>query len=152
MKWKDINFDESVWSIASEDDKSKTPHAVPLPKLAIDILKNIPRFDTEYVFTTNSKTAVSGFSKAKQKIDELSGVSDWVLHDTRRVVRTNLSKIGISPDIAKLTLGHAVQGIDAVYDRYSYFPQRKNAINAWANKLLEITSDKVSAKVVAIHG
>ena len=143
MKKDNIDFDEAVWHIPPKDDKSKTPHTVPLPPLALEILKSLPKIKGPYFFTTTGDKPVSGFSRAKSRIDTLADFSDWKLHDLRRTCRTQLSKIKIPQLIAKLTIGHTIPGIDAVYDQYEYFDERREAIEKWAERIQAIVADNV---------
>ncbi len=45
----------------------------------------------DLVFTTNGRTPVSGFAKAKERLDRLSGVRGWRLHD--RLIGTGATGI-----------------------------------------------------------
>jgi integrase len=148
MKWADVDLEAQEWQIPSELDKSGKPQIVPLPDLAVDILKDIQKNyrieKSEFVFTTNGKTPVSGFSKSKIELDKLSKVTGWTLHDLRRTCRTNLPRLGVTPDIAKLTIGHKLQGVDAVYDRWSYMPEKRDALDKWAGFIQGLIADKDS--------
>ncbi len=153
MEWPDINFKTKEWHVRAEIDKKGKPHVVPLPDLAIDLLQNIHdnyRIEnSDLVFTTTGKTPISGFSRAKAEINTLSKVKEWVLQDLRRTCRTNLPRLGVSPFIAKLTIGHKIPGIDQVYDRYSYMPEKREALDMWAELINGLLKDDES-KVVAI--
>jgi len=153
MKWTDLDLEAKEWTIPSELDKSGKPQVVPLPTLVIETLIDIQENhlieDSEYVFTTNGKAPISGFSKSKVKLDKLSKLSGWTLHDLRRTCRTNLPRLGVTPDISKLTMGHKLQGVDAIYDRYSYMPEKRDALEKWANYLQGLIADKEN-KVVSI--
>ena len=52
---------------------NKREHVVPLSATAIEIIKAIPRIKNPagFLFCTNGKTAVSGWSRAKDQLDEL---------------------------------------------------------------------------------
>ena len=154
IKWADIDFNKSEWLIYWGDDKSGEPQRVALPKMAMTILEHISKSyrikDSEYVFTTTGLKPVSGFSYAKKTLDKLSDITQWVLHDLRRTCRTLLPRVGIDRDIAKLTIGHRVEGIDAVYDQYSYYDERKLALSKYAGLLDRIIKGE-SAKVVMLH-
>jgi hypothetical protein len=53
----------------------------------------VPRFNSgDHVFsTTFGKSPVRGFSALKRRLPALDG--EWVIHDIRRSVRTNLSAL-----------------------------------------------------------
>ena len=70
MRWKDIDEKECLWTLPREATKADRLHEVPLSDLAVEILQSVPRTSNEFVFSTNGKTPISGFSKAKAKADK----------------------------------------------------------------------------------
>jgi integrase len=85
MRWSEVSRDLTTWTIPAERMKRGRPHVVALPAAARAILADLPRFEgCDWVFTTNCRMPVSGFSKVKERLDRLSGVSGWRLHDLRR--------------------------------------------------------------------
>ena len=53
---------QKVWTLPADRSKNGYAHEVPLSKAAMDILQQVPRFlRSDYVFTTNGRSAVSGF-------------------------------------------------------------------------------------------
>ncbi|HEX3653380.1 MAG TPA: hypothetical protein VHU18_11215 [Rhizomicrobium sp.] len=65
--------DARAWQIPAERHKTGKegkPLIVPLPRAALAIIANVPQVnDSDLVFTTNGKTAFSGFSRAKARLD-----------------------------------------------------------------------------------
>lgn len=59
-------------------------------------------------------------------------IPHWSAHDLRRTVRTQLSRLGCSSDIAEAVLGH-IDPDEDVYDRYDYRPERL----LWLTKLTQ---------------
>lgn len=59
-------------------------------------------------------------------------IPHWSAHDLRRTVRTQLSRLGCSSDIAEAVLGH-IDPEEDVYDRYDYRPERL----LWLKKLTD---------------
>ena len=99
--------------------KNGLPHNVPLPPLARDIIASMPQLaGCNYVFSTNGKTPVSGFSKYKARLDAVmlsaakaelgrtATFSPWRLHDLRRSCSTGMASIGIAPHIIEAALNH----------------------------------------------
>jgi len=148
IEWSDINFKTKEWHVRSEIDKTGSPSVVPLSDLAIELLQNINdnyRIEgSDLVFTTTGKTPISGYSRAKIDMDKLSKIKNWVFQDLRRTCRTNLPRLGVSPFIAKLTIGHKIAGIDQVYDRYSYMPEKREALLKWDEFIQGLLEDKES--------
>jgi hypothetical protein len=76
---------------------------VHLSDLAVEILSALPNLG-EIVFTTTGVTAVSGYSRAKARLDRLIAahnggrpIPDWVLHDLRRTTTTGMARLGVAP-------------------------------------------------------
>src|SRR4029078_13015525 len=74
--------------------------------------------------------AVMHFSSPrKQELDQkLGDVPHWTLHDLRRTARSLMSRAGVRPDIAERVLGHAITGVEGVYDRHLYDTEKAEAL------------------------
>jgi hypothetical protein len=103
--------------------------------------------------TTHGKKPVNGGGKAKRALDrEMGNIPPWVLHDLRRVVRSNLSALGIPEHVAELAVGHARKGIQRVYDRHAYEVEIRDALEAWNARLREIVGPEPAPdKVVKLR-
>ena len=71
-------------------------------------------------------------------MDKLSGVNGWRMHDVRRTVSTNLTKLGVDRFILQKILNHTETGTTKIYDRYSYMNEKREALQKWADRLDEI--------------
>jgi integrase len=147
MTWSEVDLDNALWVIPPYRTKSGAPHEVPLPSMAVDLLKSLPRFAGDFVFsTTGGRTPIKGFHQFKDAIDaraaELAppGLAQWRFHDLRRTARTNLSSLGVSPFIAELVIGHAQKGVHKVYDVHRYQAEKREALERWANRLRDIVT------------
>ena len=70
----------------------------------------------------------------------------WVIHDLRRTARSLLSRAGVRPDISERVLGHAIAGVEGVYDRHSYDAEKADALNrlaALVGSIVNPPKDKV---------
>lgn len=103
------------------------------------------------MFTTSGRTAFSGFSKAKRKLDEALSEAEqpWTLHDIRRTARTLMTRAGVRPDIAERVLGHVIAGVEGVYDRHGYEPEKRQALEALAT-MIERIVDPPADNVVSL--
>jgi integrase len=159
MRWESIDLDKRTWTLTAEETKAKRAHVVPLSEPAVEILRAIrpqPPQDRKaegYVFTSSGARAVSGFSRAKQRLDKLSGVSDWRLHDLRRTAATGMAQLGSPPHVIARVLNHApdtVEGITATYNRHTYLPEMRRALEQWA-AVVAHAAEPVN-KVVQLRG
>ena len=137
LKWSEIKGD--LIALEAARTKNAVPQTIPLSLPAITVLQHVPRIaDSKHVFTTNGKTSVSGWSRAKARLDELSGVSDWRIHDLRRTVATGLQKLGVNLQTIEAVLGHASgsrSGVVGVYQRHSFDAEKRAALDAWGAKV-----------------
>ncbi len=134
MRWQDIDFEKELWSIPAAMTKANRNHDVPLSPLALEVLGAVPRLG-EYVFTTRGDRPLSGFSKAKARLDKLTGSKDWTLHDLRRTAGTNMADLEIVPSTISQVLNHSEGGVTKIYVRSSFGKQKRAALNIWSNKL-----------------
>jgi integrase len=136
MQWQHLDLEAALWRLPREATKADRAHEVPLAPQVVELFEGLPRFQGPHVFTTTGGAkAVSGFSKWKRKLDELSGVSGWRLHDLRRTAASGMARLGTPPHILSAVLNHApatTMGVTAIYNRYGYQDEMRQALEAWA--------------------
>jgi integrase len=173
-RWSEIDLVARTWTIAKERSKSGLAHEIPLSDKAVEILAALPRMGDKkdgFIFTTTGKTPVSGFSRAKVSVDTaimkrlrkdaeecgdnpagVKGPPPWVFHDLRRSCASGMAGIGIAPHVVEAVLAHksgTIKGVARVYNRYSYGPEKRAALDAWGRKLDEIVTGKKKPADVA---
>jgi integrase len=97
------------------------------------------------VFTTTGRTAISGFGRLKDRLDAAFGpdAEDWRIHDLRRTVATNMAMLRVQPQVIEAVLNHKsgiVSGVAAIYNRHAYQDEKREALEAWANRVREIVT------------
>jgi integrase len=152
LQWKDIDVRNKLWILPKEKTKSKRRHEIPLSDTALKILEEANSLcpnNADYVFTTLGDRPFSGFSKAKTRIDKkLAEVRkkngnaeefpEWRIHDLRRTAASGMASLGISPHIIEKVLNHSsgiISGVAAVYNRYDYLLEIKNALKIWSTHI-----------------
>lgn len=136
MTWSEIEFGKALWTVPAVRMKGGRVHEVPLASKALDLLEALPRFTGNFVFTTTSgERPVSGFSKAKARLDRLCGVEGWRFHDLRRTMRTHLSALPVQDLVRELTIAHARPGLHKVYDLHSYQDEKRECLRLWEARL-----------------
>jgi integrase len=134
MTWDE--FDGTDWALPASRNKAKFELVRPLSKAAQDVLSSLPRINNcRFVFSTNGRTPISGYSKFKATFDKMCGVTGWTLHDLRRTARSLMSRAGVDADHAERALGHVVPGVRGVYDRHSFYEEKQRAFNALAAQI-----------------
>src|SRR5262249_32482943 len=106
LRWSEVGLEERVIHLPPARTKNGLAQDVPLSKPAHPVLAALPRLvDTELVFTIR-REAVTGFSKAKERLDKASGVTGWTLHDIRRTVASGLQRLGVRLEVTEAVLNH----------------------------------------------
>ncbi|MFL5081547.1 MAG: tyrosine-type recombinase/integrase [Microvirga sp.] len=116
--------------------KTGRPHAVPSAEPSLRILASLPRWSPgDYFFsTTAGLKPVTGFSTAKVRLDRLSKVHNWVIHDLRRSVATHMARLGVPQEHIERVLGHVIEGVAGTYNRYSYLDEKRAALELWGRQ------------------
>ena len=134
MMWEEI--DGADWTLLAARNKTKLDLVRPLSAAALAVLEARPRIDgCRYVFTTDGRAPLSGFSKFKQEFHRTSGATDWTLHDLRRTARSLMSRAGVNSDHAERCLGHVIGGVSGTYDRHEYHREKAQAFAALAAQI-----------------
>jgi len=141
MRWDEIA--DCVWTIPREKFKSTRPekaraHEVPLSKALVALLGSMPK-TCDYVFSARHGKPISPGSRQKRRIAESAGVTNWVFHDIRRTAATRMAENKVSRFIIERSLGHADQGVTAIYDRATYRDEKREALDVLAKGLMGST-------------
>lgn len=145
-KWADINFEKNEWSYLAT--KTKTQHIVPLSKQSVDILKEIhPLTGTSpFVFPSgvsfHRPMSDNAILSAMRRLD----ISKETMcgHGFRAMARTILDEVlGFRSDIIEHQLAHSVRDPNGrAYNRTTHLPQRHQMMQAWADYLDKLKSNK----------
>lgn len=162
MRWRDIEWDAKVWAIPAEFSKNGNLHRVPLSDLAIKILR-VVEADAERESARRKKEAKSEadreaaeistwvfpgrkrgqslteLQKCIQRLREASKV-EFRGHDLRRTAASKMTELGVPRLIVKKILNHADTEITAVYDRFAYDKEKREALELWAKRVAVVTS------------
>jgi integrase len=137
MQWPQLDLVRGEWLIPAELAKNGREHLLPLPARAIALIKEIPRqtgVDLVFPARGNTDNVISGFTRAKLRLDAVSGVDGWTLHDLRRTTATGLAKLDTAPHIIERILNHVsgtFAGVAGVYNRHPYINEMRAALDAW---------------------
>jgi integrase len=154
LRMRDVDLDRAVWTLSRKQTKADRAHDVPLSGSAVEVLAALPRLhEGDLAFSTNGVTAPSGWSRAKARLDRLSGVTGWRLHDLRRTAASSMARLGHPPHVVAAVLNHSpgsLQGITAVYNRHRYDDEKRAALEAWTRHLRRVT-EGATAEVVELR-
>jgi integrase len=74
----------------------------------------------------------------------------FVVHDLRRTVRTRLSALRITSEIAEMVIGHGKKGLDRVYNQHEYADEIREALEKWGKALMTIVEPPPTADNIVV--
>jgi integrase len=175
MKRTELRPQDRLWVIPTERVKNGQEHEVPLSNLATVLFESLPEIGKAgLVFTVTGETPVSGFSRAKMRMDveilklqkaeatargenpdKVQPLPNWTLHDLRRTGASGMARLGIQLPVIEKVLNHtsgSFRGVVGVYQRHSYAEEKRKALDAWASFVQSTVSGKRPANLVALRG
>jgi integrase len=113
--------------------------------MSVDWLRELRRLalDSEWVLPARKMQSrmlpyicesIIGVAMGKVK----HGLPHFTTHDFRRTARTHLAALGVDPHVAERCLNHKLKGVEGIYNRHDYFAERKMALEAWGQLLLQL--------------
>jgi integrase len=156
MLWREVDLDIAKWTIAKERSKNGKAHTVDLHPEAVRLLDRLGEpaaarraSDEEFVFSTTGRTPVSGFGRLKARLDaRMQAIlgdkfQPWRIHDLRRTAASGMAALDFQPQVIERVLNHvsgAQGGLVGVYQRHEYRDERRRAVMAWGDHLMQLVS------------
>ncbi|MDK2756434.1 MAG: integrase arm-type DNA-binding domain-containing protein [Blastomonas fulva] len=156
MDWSEVDRSRAEWLLPSARAKNGREHLVPLSPQAVALLDGLAGGEAwpgkGFVLTTDSgKSRVSGFSKAKRKLDgyiadliedDDAAVDAWRLHDLRRSAATGMQRLRIPGDWIEAVQNRRKAGVAGTYQRYAFADEKREALAAWGGHVAVLTAPK----------
>jgi integrase len=161
MRWDEIV--EGVWTIPGTRTKTREENRIPINPMLADLIEQARGYSgaSDFVFVsprartythTRSNDARPTVVDAHLTVGSLANglrrhrniiqiCERFTPHDLRRTVRSKLAEIGIPDHIAEQVLGHKLQGVLGIYNRYGYENERRGALLQWEKRLQQINND-----------
>lgn len=152
MKWTELDFIGSVWTIPAERMKAQVQHRVPLSDRAIEILKNQQGRHENLVFTSprdqielSDMVLISFLRRVKANSDNPDRFA--TAHGFRSSFRDWCSVHPYAKDLAERSLAHVVKNrVKAAYLRTDLLEQRRPLMAAWADFVCGIAENILSLR------
>ena len=161
-KWTDIqaSIDGQIWNFP--ENKSNRPHAIPISPLVLRLLKELRQHNgllkskcrtadksrfNEYIFPSkysDGKPHITDIRKPFKAICEHMKLQEHLVpHDLRRSAATLMREVGVSRDILKRILNHAVNDVTGIhYDQYDELPEMREALEIIADRILVMAAGR----------
>lgn len=158
-RWKNVSLDAGTWFIPAGDTKTGKAWTVPLSDLAVEQFRRLKDLDREWVLPSirgEGCLTDKAMARALKRMFSPKGGNDPALdiesftpHDLRRTLRTHLGALGVAPHIAEKCLNHSLGRISKTYDKNTYLPERREALQKWADQIDLAIHDRDNVKVLA---
>jgi len=139
-EWEEIEMDTAVWRVPAGKMKMKRPHIVPLPRQALDVLRELHALTGKgrWLFPSRwDKTRHMGGGVLNTALRRI-GYSSEVMtaHGFRAMAATLLSEQGWASETIERQLAHVDRNqVRAAYQRSELLIDRRKMLQAWADFL-----------------
>jgi len=160
-KWEHFDSDAAMWTIPATLSKNAKAHSVPLSALALELLGKLKAIskDSPWVLPTQYGIKKQGASYSERVLsravrnnhdNEKWGIAHFTPHDLRRTASSYMTRIGVPRLHVEKVLNHSVADIAEIYDRHTYLPEKRIALDRWSTELANILANK-ERKVVPLE-
>jgi integrase len=141
QSWFDRN--NRIISFPREAMKSSRPHMVPYADLTAAIIDEIPTTGALlFPARGHRDRPFNGWSVSTSHLyKRLPEIPHFVLHDLRRTFASGLQRLGVRLEVTESLLDHtsgSLGGIRAIYQRYDYANEKREAITLWENHIASL--------------
>jgi integrase len=143
----EFDLEDDVWTIPAVRSKNGQAHRVPLSPVALELIHQAKEEagKSSWLFpspTADGPVLARSINRAIYKTLPGMGLVNITPHDLRRTAASNMTALGIPRLTVSKILNHVETGVTAVYDRHSYDPEKRRALEVWSARLEEIVSGK----------
>lgn len=154
-EWKHFNFEQALWTIPPENTKGGITVKIHLTPMSISVLNELKAINNAiYVLPGLDQSKPldeNALPRAIRRIQERVGLPEWTAHDFRRTFATQLGKaLNVNPVVIEKCLGHKMPRIMATYNRNEMLPQRKDALDRWAECIKKVVTPDLAHSVCQI--
>lgn len=140
MEWPELDFDAAEWWVDGQKMKMRRKHIVPLPRQAVDLLKELQ------TISGAGRWCFPNLRKPVKPMDRMTinralqymghAGNSVTAHDFRATASTILHERGYRSDIVELQLAHVERDkTKAAYNHALYLPERARMMQDWADYL-----------------
>ncbi len=143
-EWKEFDFERAVWTIPDHKMKMGRPHAVPLSRQAIAIIRELEHDEAPSTYLFHSLRSMDrpmSDNTINAALRRLGYAKDeMIAHGFRAMAATLLNEMGLwNPDAIERQLAHAeANSVRRAYSRGQYWDERVRMMQHWSDYLDEL--------------
>lgn len=137
-----------VWHLP--ETKTGAAMDIPLAPQVVEWFRELDglAFDSKYIVPARSVARLKkhGGDAPVGKDGVLNAIDYWIRnhepkirrftpHDLRSTAKSYMHALGVSRDISEMCLNHKLKSFEGIYDQYSYWKERQDALARWADYL-----------------
>jgi integrase len=147
--------ERASWTIPGERTKNKKDHLIPLPRLAVETVKDAVELsgDSEFVFPTrlgrggpiDRHTLTVAMVRFAQKVKGTWLRETPTPHDLRRTLTTRLAELKVPKEVRDRVLNHVTSLRDPEskhYNLYEFESEKRAALARWAAEIESIIAPR----------
>lgn len=156
MRWSELSLEEKLWTIPparlKTGKKRPDPHMVPLPDLAIEIIKRQTRLvddsgkESDCIFPGRDNVHEPyKWRSLGQGVARMISAEDlpyFTPRTLRGTVKTHMARIKIMKEVRDRIQNHALHDVaDVHYDAYDYLDEKRQGLRRWEKELRRIVDN-----------
>lgn len=144
--WDEFDLDKAQWLIPAERMKRRREHLVPLPRQAVDLLRQLHNVTGAYalLFPGRSDTSKPRSDTAfLMALRRLGYEGRQTGHGFRHIASTLLNEHGFDENHIEAQLSHVKKGVAGVYNKAKYMAQRTTMMQWYADYLDTLAAGNV---------
>lgn len=163
----EFDLDSGLWLVPHDRRKNRRhttgPFVIPLPPAAVEWVRELVQLadKSAYLLPVESRR----HSDKRNPLSKRTTIGDWLdkmpgrgelwrritPHDLRSTCKSWLSELRIDYETRQRYVDHALEGMDAVYDKADFIGHRRAAADKWLGFLNDIEAGKESATVIELQ-
>ncbi|RIJ00768.1 DUF4102 domain-containing protein [Achromobacter sp. K91] len=139
-----------LWHVP--ESKTGAGTDIPLPPPVVEWFRELDSLalDSQYIVPARSVARLKkhGGDAPIQKDGVWGAINYWIQnyqpkvrrftpHDLRSTAKSHMRALGVGRDISEMCLNHKLKSVEGIYDQYSYWKERREALTLWVNHLVE---------------
>lgn len=144
--WDQFNFEKAIWIKPAEIMKREIAHAVPLPKQAIKLLKELEHYRTESNLLFAGRNSLSkpiSDNTFNMALNRMGYEGRQNPHGFRHIASTALNnQFSDKEQVVEACLAHMKKGVKGAYDKGSHLEERIGMMQWWADYVDQLIEEQ----------
>lgn len=144
--WDQFNFEKAIWIKPAEIMKKGITHAVPLPRQAITLLKELEQYRTESDLLFAGRNSLSqpiSDNTFNMALNRMGYKGRQNPHGFRHIASTALNnQFSDKEQVVEACLAHMKKGVKGAYDKGSHFEERVGMMQWWADYIDQLLEEQ----------